>query len=348
MPGQTERWLRAFQAWLYSLAPKTQTVYTAAHRDFLAFVRKPWPDISGEDFIGWVQDLRTRDMDSAVKKGLVRAHRRKKNQAGLSPATVRLYHYAISSFYNFVLTRYAVKVDGRDKRIYDGINPAMVVKPRRYSPYDKAAYLTTADAKHLLSTIRQIANTGDVQAKRDYAMFLFMVATGRRNTEVRMMQWQDIQPLGNTIFYQWEGKGSVGRNEMPPQAWEAITDYLRAAGRADSMRPDSYIFTTTGDHELRFGLVKPEQYDPEHPLSMRSLDRLMKKYAELAGLPADQLHPHCLRHTAAMMRREVGDRLEDISAFLGHSSTATTRIYLHGVERACDASWGKCASLLGL
>ena len=76
--------------------------------------------------------------------------------------------------------------------------------------------------------------------------------------------------------------------------------------------------------------------------------RLVKKYARRAGLDPNRLTVHTLRHTAAMLRKEAGEGLEDISAFLGHSSLAITQIYLHRLEGQPDHAWQRVADLLGL
>jgi len=115
------------------------------------------------------------------------------------------------------------------------------------------------------------------------------------------------------------------------------------------MRDEDYIFTALTNKAGRLPNVSAAEWEPgAQPLSMREVGRLLKRYARLAGLDAKKIHVHTLRHTAAMLRHEAGDNVEDICAFLAHSSLAITQIYLHRVEGKKDTSWSKVEALLGL
>ena len=60
-------------------------------------------------------------------------------------------------------------------------------------------------------------------------------------------------------------------------------------------------------------------------------------YLRLAGLPPSGVH--VLRHTAAKLRRDVGESVESVSQFLDHSSLAVTTTYLRRLEGERDAAW---------
>ena len=72
----------------------------------------------------------------------------------------------------------------------------------------------------------------------------------------------------------------------------------------------------------------------------------LKRYLVAAGLPSSGFH--VLRHSAAKLRRDAGDSVEDVSRFLDHSSLAVTSVYLRRLEVAEDASWGKVAEAIGV
>jgi integrase len=72
----------------------------------------------------------------------------------------------------------------------------------------------------------------------------------------------------------------------------------------------------------------------------------LRRYLRAAGLPAAGVH--ILRHSAAKLRREAGETVEDVSRFLDHSSLAVTTVYLRRLEGQEDRSWGKVAEALGL
>ncbi|PIR01935.1 MAG: hypothetical protein COV62_02735, partial [Candidatus Nealsonbacteria bacterium CG11_big_fil_rev_8_21_14_0_20_35_11] len=68
--------------------------------------------------------------------------------------------------------------------------------------------------------------------------------------------------------------------------------------------------------------------DAEPRLTARSIERIVKKYAILAGVPVFTT-PHTLRHSMATDLLTQGVDLRTIQEFLGHRSILTTQIYTH-------------------
>jgi site-specific recombinase XerD len=68
--------------------------------------------------------------------------------------------------------------------------------------------------------------------------------------------------------------------------------------------------------------------DAEGRLTARSIERIVKKYAVLAGVPIFTT-PHTLRHSMATDLLTQGVDLRTIQEFLGHRNIVTTQIYTH-------------------
>jgi integrase len=151
------------------------------------------------------------------------------------------------------------------------------------------------------------------------------VLTGRRRSEVLNLTAGDITAEGETAFYTYRGKGGKrGRRELPRPASEAIVASL-------------------ADRDVALAGADPAT--PLWDVTSATFYQRFRRYLRQAGLPASGLH--VLRHTAAKLRRDVGESIESVSAFLDHSTLATTTIYLRRLEGQRDGSWEGVAEAIG-
>jgi integrase len=57
---------------------------------------------------------------------------------------------------------------------------------------------------------------------------------------------------------------------------------------------------------------------------------------------------HIFRHSAAKLRRDAGESIEEVSRFLDHSSLAVTTTYLRRLEGQEDLGWARVAEAIGI
>lgn len=145
---------------------------------------------------------------------------------------------------------------------------------------------------------------------RDKAILETIYSTGIRVSELVNLNLQDVDLVAEVIKVSGKGK----KERLLPigkKALNAIKDYL------DYRRSRGY-----GDKKALF-LNKLGQR-----ISERSILRIIKKYARLAGI-AKEISPHTLRHSFATHLLERGADLRSVQELLGHASLSTTQIYTH-------------------
>lgn len=146
---------------------------------------------------------------------------------------------------------------------------------------------------------------------RDFVIVSLLYATGIRREELANIKLSDIDEHVKTITV--TGKGNKVRVvPIGDTAYDDIKEYLqyRESFQKNKNSKSNYLF-----------LNKMGQ-----PLSVRSIDRLVKKFANLSGM---DFTPHTLRHSFATHLLENGADLLLIKEILGHSSLTTTQKYTH-------------------
>ena len=233
-----------------------------------------------------------------------------------SPVTVGARLACISSFFKFLIRLELLNSNPCD--------PVERPKPRPSAP----SGLSASQVQQLLGVIPD-----SVKGRRDLAIVLSLVLTARRRSEVVNLKAGDISFDDSAVFYRYLGKGGVrGRRELPRPALVAIQRSLADIGKDLSSMQSSESLWQAGAGPS--GVTASTFY------------HRFRRYLRLAGLPPSGLH--VLRHTAAKLRRDVGESVESVSQFLDHSSLAVTTTYLRRLEGQRDVAWQGVATVLGL
>jgi integrase/recombinase XerD len=157
---------------------------------------------------------------------------------------------------------------------------------------------------------------------RDRALLEFLYGTGARISEAVGAVIDDLEFETGTVVL--HGKG--GRSRRVPiggYATEAVQAYLVRA------RPDL----------ISKGRGTPAVFLNARggPLSRQSAWTILRRAAEVAGLPVDgprAVSPHTLRHSYATHLLDGGADVRVVQELLGHASVTTTQVYtLVTVER---------------
>ena len=204
------------------------------------------------------------------------------------------------------------------------VTPVDRPKPRPGAP----SGLSASQVQQLLKVIPDA-----VKGRRDFAIVLTLVLTGRRRSEVINLTAGDISFDESAVFYRYIGKGGVrGRRELPGPALAAIVRSLADVGKdLSSMQPAESLWQAGAG---------------PNGVSSATFYNRFRGYLVKAGLPPSGVH--VLRHSAAKLRRDVGESVESVSQFLDHSSLAVTTTYLRRLEGQRDAAWQGVATVIGV
>jgi integrase len=139
---------------------------------------------------------------------------------------------------------------------------------------------------------------------------------------------------GDAAYYSYRGKGGKqGHRELPQPALNAIKASLTAFGKDLVLMPaDESLWPSLSHHSK--GINGGTFYGN------------LQKYFRKAGITPSGVH--IFRHTAAKLRRDAGETVEDVSRFLDQSSLAVTTVYLRRLEGEQDKSWAKVAESIGV
>ena len=151
---------------------------------------------------------------------------------------------------------------------------------------------------------------------RDRAILELLFSSGLRVSELVNLNRDHI----NTKRREFMVRGK-GQKDRPVYISESAADWVEQylAVRQDTLAPLFISYSknveanTSGDYRR---------------LTARSIQRMVSKYARLAGI-TKHVSPHTMRHSFATDLLMNGADLRSVQSMLGHSNIATTQIYTH-------------------
>jgi site-specific recombinase XerD len=234
---------------------------------------------------------------------------------GLKAATVYSRISRLSSFYEWAMKDQALS------QIIRG-NPVSLARPKALPAYQSESTRSLDDQqlRALLSTVRAKAVSGDVIAKRDFALLLFYVLTGMRRSEVISLQGDDVDVKQDKLIIRCKVKGGdyVALELREPLVMSALQDYLTTCNRLHTLATGSPLWTR---HD-RAG-------KPGEALTSHAFVKNLKRYALEAGI--SKIHLHQIRHTYARIISEETGSIVDTQEALGHRNLSTTRVYVQRI-----------------
>ena len=219
-----------------------------------------------------------------------------------NPATVSRKLSALRSFFKF-LQREKIVVD-------DPLTGISGPKMGRSIP----VFLTVDEVFLLL----EAPDKRDSLMGRDRAVLELLYSTGMRVAELVSRDIEDLD-FDNEML-RVRGKGNKER--LVPVGRPAIEAVNRWLTERQALIMDRLKRRHDAETEALFLNGRGSR------LTTRSVERLVRKYAERCGF-RNQVTPHALRHSFATHLLEMGADLRVVQELLGHASLSTTQRYTH-------------------
>jgi site-specific recombinase XerD len=196
------------------------------------------------------------------------------------------------------------------KRDISSLSPEKVELPK--VSRKQVTFLHYDEVTRMLETI----SLDDEQGLRDRAIVELLFSSGLRVSELVNLNRDHVNTKRREFMVR--GKGQKDRPVFIGEAAATrVEDYL--AARLDNL-PSLFlsysrnnISSSTGDYRR---------------LTARSIQRIISKYARLAGI-TKHVSPHTMRHSFATDLLMNGADIRSVQSMLGHSNISTTQVYTH-------------------
>lgn len=201
------------------------------------------------------------------------------------------------------------------KKGIESLNPERIELAK--VPERSLDLISTAELNRLM----EAPDVSTVRGLRDRAILELLFSTGLRVSELCALSQEDVDLTRDEFSVR--GKGDKVRVVfLSDTARNAIKAYLKE--RKDF---DDAMFIQYGKQSKT-----EEVKNKELRLTSRSIQRILKRYAAIAGITR-KVTPHVIRHSFATDLLSNGADLRSVQALLGHANIATTQIYTHVTDK---------------
>lgn len=270
------------------------------------------------DFFG-VTELNkvTVDQVTSVNVSSAMEFRDRLQGEGKALSTINRKLTSLSAFYSF-LCRYEVGIMQYNPfSSKEGLS--RMAQSKRYS---NTRCLTVEEVQKL---VRVTLEGTDIEAIRNRIIVLLLATTGMRRAEITSIKIGKIRMSHGKDIIEIRGKGDKERIVViSPTIKVMIDKYVQLRGLSYDNK-EHYLLashTSNVDHFKEVG-ASPK------PITTQAVYNVIKKVADRAGIHADDVSPHCLRHTWFTEALESGLPIQDVADMGGHSDLSTTRRYDH-------------------
>ncbi|WP_133965114.1 tyrosine-type recombinase/integrase [Eubacterium limosum] len=243
---------------------------------------------------------------------------------GIKKSTINKKLAAMQNFYKFLCRRSVGLMSYNPFSTDEGCirfkNTASQAKTRFPLEVEDIENMIDAVPKQCKTKAQELIYT------RDRLILQVLFLTGMRREELCRLKVGDVQGYQSKYVVYVIGKGEKGRHlEIPKKTFEGISEYLEMRGLTFH-NFDEPLFSS---HARNVSSGK---------LSGATINQLVKKYAELAGIDPDRVSPHVFRHTFCTESLRIPGITEtDVQDLMGHADIRTLRIYDH-IDRTIEHS----------
>lgn len=258
-----------------------------------------------ERFVEFTDDIKI----GAITTEIIRKYRlwlnRYKNTAGDDLATItQSYHLiALRGFLGYL-----------GQRDIETLAPNKIILPK--VSRKQVTFLHYDEVERLISGIDITSEAG----LRDRAIVELLFSSGLRVSELINLNRDHINTKRREFMVR--GKGQKDRPVFISEAAAGWVDHYLDV-REDALSP---LFISYSKN------VEPSTSGNFRRLTARSIQRMVSKYALLAGI-TKHVSPHTMRHSFATDLLMNGADIRSVQTMLGHSSISTTQVYTHVTDQ---------------